>query len=615
MNKIQHNELIDLSKDYCNTFCALYRLNTQDEAEIDKIYKQIKIKLIDTKMFLPSQILEVICNVAKLNNRYMKSYWELFRKTAENYKIQQIFSSTYNQSKYKTYESYLKERYIKYFIWDEIYFEKEEKTNDKNKNINYSLDIHESNPICRSLVLDDLGSFIFYTEQDGFDKYQRVKSNFYPYSLLGYSLLELCCYYGAIRCFKFLRTKFNSEITEKCLQFSFLSGVPDIMNECLKFQRPYKECMECAIISHNIDFVSFLMNEYHLKIDLEDCCRYHNLQVYLMYLDITKDINNCFVLSPSFHFPELCKYLISHGANVNAIGHSSKTHLCYSAVNSSRETVDYITTYGVNFVRDYNYEWFAIMDAAWNNSAEIAEILISHGARIDSHGINEKTACHIAIERNSIETIKVFVAHKDLINDSTLHLALIYDKEEIAKFLILNGININTHDNNGKTPLHIVADGNKTEMAELLISHGANINLTDKNDETALHYALKYDRKEMTELLISHGVNIDAKDKDGKTALHIAAERNNKEIAEFLISHGANLEETDNEGKSALDYAIRYDRKEIEKLLISYGANINAQVINGESAAITNRTNNEGKTFSQYYHNFINYTFSNCIII
>ncbi|EAY14094.1 hypothetical protein TVAG_351420 [Trichomonas vaginalis G3] len=69
---------------------------------------------------------------------------------------------------------------------------------------------------------DDLEKFIPFSESDEFDKDQKLKSYLYPYSDKGYSLLELCCYHGAVYCFKLLRTKFNSEITQKCLKFSFL---------------------------------------------------------------------------------------------------------------------------------------------------------------------------------------------------------------------------------------------------------------------------------------------------------------------------------------------------------------------------------------------------------
>ncbi|EAX83072.1 hypothetical protein TVAG_259580, partial [Trichomonas vaginalis G3] len=132
-----------------------------------------------------------------------------------------------------------------------------------------------------------------------------------------YSLLELCCYHGAVDCFKLLRTKFNSEITRECLDLSFLGGNQEIMSECLKYQKPDRWCMENAIISHNIDFVTFLMNEYSIKINLRYCEKYNNLETFLVYFDQTNDIGKCFVYSAMFNIPSLCEYFLSNGANIN----------------------------------------------------------------------------------------------------------------------------------------------------------------------------------------------------------------------------------------------------------------------------------------------------------
>ncbi|EAY07698.1 hypothetical protein TVAG_273820 [Trichomonas vaginalis G3] len=74
------------------------------------------------------------------------------------------------------------------------------------------------------------------------------------------------------------------------LQLSFLGGNPDIMSECLKCHKPDKECMEYAIMSHNIDFVTFLMNEHEIPIDVDDCIRYDNIQAFLIHYDQTNDI-------------------------------------------------------------------------------------------------------------------------------------------------------------------------------------------------------------------------------------------------------------------------------------------------------------------------------------
>ncbi|EAY14330.1 hypothetical protein TVAG_026510 [Trichomonas vaginalis G3] len=300
-------------------------------------------------------------------------------------------------------------------------------------------------------MYNDLEKFISFTERDGFDKNQKLESSLYPSHYKGYSLLELCCYHGAVDCFKFLRTKFISKITQKSLALSFLGGNPEIMSECLKYQKPNDDCMEYAIISHNIDFVTFLMNEYNLKIDLEYCGIFNNLESFLVYFVQTNDVSNCYINSSWFNIPSLCKYFFSHGACIYKMAKNGRRALHIAAQNKCKET---------------------------------AELFISHGAIIDEKDIHGFTALHYAAQNNS---------------------------NEIAELLISHGAIINSKNDNGKTALHIAAQFNSRETAELLISHGADINKKDKDGKIALHYAAKKNSKETAELLISHGANINEK--------------------------------------------------------------------------------------------------------
>ncbi|EAX88989.1 ankyrin repeat protein, putative [Trichomonas vaginalis G3] len=286
--------------------------------------------------------------------------------------------------------------------------------------------------IHRSITDDGKISFINFTEGEGFDKNQKLNSDLYPYSRGGFSLLELCCYHGSVDCFKILRTKFQSEITPDCLRYSFLGGNPDIMNECLKVQKPDDECMKYAIISHNIDFVTFLMNEHNIKIDLELCSKYNNLQSFLVYLDQTNDINTCFVYSPNFHLSSLLEYFISNGSYINAKGKNERTPLHLSARDNNKET---------------------------------AEILISNGADINYKGNKRWTPLHYAAR---------------------------YNYKEIAEILISNGANINAKNYDRSTPLYYAAKYNNKETAEILISNGANINAKNYDRSTPLYYAAKY---------------------------------------------------------------------------------------------------------------------------
>ncbi|EAY16294.1 ankyrin repeat protein, putative [Trichomonas vaginalis G3] len=598
----KYSELRSMYQYSIDSYNALYQLKTENEEEIHKIFKMIKTELIDSKKLLPHTIISDILCIIPYNYRYTKAYLSLAKLIYDNYQIN------------KEIDAPLTVRYIFY----KEYGIKLDKSDNFETINSKNLDIHTEDTIYRAIMYNDLERFITFTEIEGFDKDQKLKCDLYPYSYYGYSLLELCCYHGAVDCFKLLRTKFKSEITQTCLEFSFLGGNPEIMSECLKYQKPDKYCMFYAIISHNIDFVTFLMNEYNLKVDLDVCVLYRNLESFLVYFDQTNDVNKCFLYSARFNIPSLCEYflsiganvngkdkygqtalhyaakynrkeaaelLISHGANVNEKDKDGKTALHFTAVfNNSKEIAELLISHGANVnEKDNNGRTALHYAAVFNNRKEIAELLISHGANINEKDKDEKTAFHIAAEKNSKETAEFLISHganineKDKYGETALHFTAYNNSKEIAELLISHGANVNEKDKDGKTALHSAAEKNSKETAELLISHGANVNEKNKHGKTALHYAAVFkNSKEIAELLISHGANVNEKDNNGRTALHYAAVFNNrKEIAELLISHGANVNEKDKDEKTALHYATKFHRKEIAELLISHGANIN----------------------------------------
>ena len=145
-------------------------------------------------------------------------------------------------------------------------------------------------------------SFIYLINQDNFNEKSLLKSDLYPIPededvnvFQGYTFLELCCYHGASHCFKILISALNVEITPICLQFSFLSGNPEIISECLKEIDPNEKCMHYAIIAHNTNFIEYLANNYGLNIDLDCCATHFNIQALIIYLDQTKRVNKTFI--------------------------------------------------------------------------------------------------------------------------------------------------------------------------------------------------------------------------------------------------------------------------------------------------------------------------------
>ncbi|EAY04521.1 hypothetical protein TVAG_244220 [Trichomonas vaginalis G3] len=195
-----------------------------------------------------------------------------------------------------------------------------------------------------------------------------------------YTLLELCCYHGAVDCFKFLRTTYDSTPNKACLRFSFLGRNKEILSECLKYEKPDDECMKYAIISHNIDFVTFLMNEHKMKINPYDCGLYKNLESFLVYYDQIHNYHKCIVHSAMFAIPSLLEYFVSHGGYINKSNQRGDTALHYAARFNSKEMAELLLSYGAYIDKMNNLEETPLHTSAIYNNMEVAEFFISHGA-------------------------------------------------------------------------------------------------------------------------------------------------------------------------------------------------------------------------------------------
>lgn len=155
------SELMKMFKDQDDAWNALYKLNTFNEEEINKIYSKIKDSLIETKASSPIQTIMIIERVLPYNIKYFKSYKAIFKKIYDEYhpKLYQIHIEV-----------------LPYILWSDISDEDgillSEKFNDeiiKQKTKKYSLDFLEDNTIYKVIMDDNIESFIFFTEREGFD--------------------------------------------------------------------------------------------------------------------------------------------------------------------------------------------------------------------------------------------------------------------------------------------------------------------------------------------------------------------------------------------------------------------------------------------------------------
>ena len=116
---------------------------------------------------------------------------------------------------------------------------------------------------------------------------------------------------------------------------------------------------------------------------------------------------------------------------------------------------------------------------------------------------------------------------------SPLILACYRNNNEVAKFIIENGGDINGNSNMGTPLMAAIVKGNN-EIAQFLIEKKADLNLADKNGITALIYAVQFQNKTVLAKLIQNKVDKNHKDKEGKTAFEYAVFAGNEEIINLL---------------------------------------------------------------------------------
>jgi ankyrin repeat protein len=196
--------------------------------------------------------------------------------------------------------------------------------------------------------------------------------------------------------------------------------------------------------------------------------------------------------------------LIARGANVNARDELGRTPLHMAAWMGRTEVAEVLVRCGANIDSPDNKGRTPAMLAMQEKSALVAQYLVRAGATVNLHlaaylGDTEKVANLIkgATDLNA--------AGED--GWTALHYAANYDRREIADLLITAGAKINTKGKYGNTPLHL-ADVN---TARLLLSAGADLEARNEDGGTPLHRATIFGRTAVVELLIASGANIEAK--------------------------------------------------------------------------------------------------------
>ena len=238
-----------------------------------------------------------------------------------------------------------------------------------------------------------------------------------------------------------------------------------------------------------------------------------------------------------------------------------------------------------------NYGDTPLSSAARYGDLEMVQVLLDYKANVDARDYGGWAPIH------AVSIGLDFILHN-----------IPQSPADVTQLLLEHDADVNTLNNNGRTPLQIAAANGTIDVVRVLLEHGANVGAQDSEGITALHLAA-YCRAlimrnkgdvDIVRVLLEHGANVGAQDSEGRTALHIAADsrsplmgdRAGFDIARVLLEHGANVGAQDSEGSTALHLAadsrspsVGYRAGvDIIRVLLEHGANVGAQDSEGRTA-------------------------------
>ena len=139
--------------------------------------------------------------------------------------------------------------------------------------------------------------------------------------------------------------------------------------------------------------------------------------------------------------------------------------------------------------------------------------------------------------------------------------------------LLRQGLDVNSCDSQGQTPLHRAAIHGFTDIVHLLLEHNADIEVQCQDfGRNALHWAAWYGHQAIVGLLLGRGAQVEVQDKRKWTPLHLAASRGHGDVLKLLIEMKLDVNGRDAYGATALYRAAEGGHEASARLLLENGA-------------------------------------------
>jgi ankyrin repeat protein len=297
----------------------------------------------------------------------------------------------------------------------------------------------------------------------------------------------------------------------------------------------------------------------------------------LLFKQHTYDYPNPFMLAIIGGKQPTIRFMMEHGADLNATDGNGMTPLIYAAGGGQTELCELQLRKGARLQAKDSSERTALDWAAFEGKSDTFFSLLGHLKERPARNLAIASGIEWAVSGNHPEWIRSLldtgaVAEFDKATKTKLMVAVAQaGNTEVLKALLSTHADPNNRDGEGNTPLMVAAT---KECAQMLLTAGADVNALDKAGYNVLiHQSESYGGNPIPviNLLLDYGANINVATKQGETPLMMAVDRERPLLVQALLAKGADVNRADTSGRTALD-RLTLTSGQIAVLLLKAGA-------------------------------------------
>ena len=283
----------------------------------------------------------------------------------------------------------------------------------------------------------------------------------------------------------------------------------------------------------------------------------------------------------------VARFLIAHGADVNAKGDTGYTPLHVAAGLGQEDMVKLLLDNGAD-INAMDVRGTPLQAAVLQGHEEVVALLIERKAKLTGAitVLGQAGAYkpqHTTIVRRLLDA-GADPNEKDKYGHSPLD-AVITRSNDAAYLLVARGADVGRADSKQEPRAFTLVKKANVRALQVVFDRGFDPATRGLKGESLLHVA---GSREVVDMMLAKGLRLNARDKDGDEPLHYAARAGNVDLAEYLIAKGAPVDAADDQGKTPLMFVRSYmetkKKRSMLDLLLDKGADLHKRDARGYAA-------------------------------